>query len=140
MIFLSISVILVTAALVAGAIMWAWSEVLLDRIFQDMVSKEAIAQDKCLIRETWLVAPGAAQILRSRLIVRDVAGRRYDIPLEEVATKKDKTAWLPPWFGKRVLHLKTTQTRRLALGVARKGSAAWDALSARTSAQSDERS
>lgn len=129
MIILSICIVLGVVAMVAGVIIWAWAEMLLDRIFQEMSSKDAKVLTRCFVKQKGLGSPCIAGILNESLIIRDISGHRHNFPLNTITIKKDKTVWLPPWFGKRVFKIKTEQIKSLSLGVKRKDSDAWNLLS-----------
>ena len=128
MIIISLSIIVVFTLSVGVLIMWIWSDMLLDRMHQDLMAKKATMRAKCMVRVGASFAPGIALINGDHLIIRDVSGRRADVPLADVVVRKGRVLRHPPWFGKHVFVLTLPRFKRLSLGINRAESSPWTAL------------
>jgi len=128
MIIISLSVILVFTLSVGLLIMWVWSDMLLDRMHQDLMTKDATVRAKCMVRVGVSFAPGIALINSDHLIIRDVSGRRADVPLADVTVRKARVLRRPPWLGKHVFVLTLPRFKRLSLGINRAESSQWTDL------------
>jgi hypothetical protein len=97
-----------------------------EKLFSEISSTEANVQSKCMVAQGGIEAPGIAQVKDGKLIVYNVLGKRFEVPLDEVSvTKECLGLGKLGWFGKRVFKLHSRQTVPFALGISRSEAHLW---------------